>query len=593
MKAGMPGGPPRHPEVTAALKDCRRAFSSVAMFSAVVNLLMLAGPIYMLQVYDRVLASRSVPTLVALTVFLVGALAFQGLLDVIRSRVVVRSAALLDKRLATTVHAAVLQLAQRRQGDAQLPVRDLDQVRSFLTGAGPVAIVDLPWVPFFLLLCFLIHPWLGMLALAGALVLLAMTLMTERASRVHTRNLVRDGSMRSAMIEADRRNSESAVAMGMAGTLAKRWVDVNDTYVTSIGQSADVVGAYGGVSKVLRLLLQSAMLGLGAYLVIRQELTAGGMIAASIMMGRALAPIETAIANWRGFVAARESIRRLSEALSRVPPQAAAIELPKPKQNLDVSIAVAAPGAQTPILGKVEFRLNAGEVCGVIGPSGCGKTSLARVLTGIWPPVRGTVRLDGAALDQWDPDLRGRHIGYVSQTVELFDGTIAENIARMSLEPDSDAVLEAAKLAGAHDMIVRLANGYDTRIGEGGVSLSAGQRQRIGLARALYGDPFLIVLDEPNSNLDGDGENALQTAIMQLKARGAIVLMIAHRQSSLVACDKALVLMNGAQQAFGPRDQVLAKVLGRGPQVAPAAAAAGGGGAGLRVVAEQKSGSEA
>jgi ATP-binding cassette subfamily C protein len=591
-RSGPTAGAARHPELASVLKDCRRAFSSVAAFSAVVNLLMLAGPIYMLQIYDRVLSSRSVPTLVALTVFLVGALAFQGLLDIIRSRVVVRSAALLDKRLAGTVHAAVLLFAKARQGDAQQPVRDLDQIRSFLTGAGPVAIVDLPWVPFFLLLCFLIHPWLGVLALAGALVLLAMTLLTERSSRVHTRNLVRDGSIRAAMIEADRRNSESAVAMGMTGILAKRWVAVNDSYVTSIGQSADVVGAYGSVSKVLRLLLQSAMLGLGAYLVIRQELTAGGMIAASIMMGRALAPIETAIANWRGFVAARESIRRLSEALARVPPQSAAIELPKPKQHLDVSVAVAAPGAQAPILGKVEFRLNAGEVVGVIGPSGCGKTSLARVLTGIWPPARGTIRLDGAALDQWDPDMRGRHIGYVSQTVELFDGTIAENIARMSTEPDSEAVLAAARLAGAHDMIVRLPNGYDTRIGEHGVSLSAGQRQRIGLARALYGEPFLIVLDEPNSNLDGDGENALQQAIMQLKARGAIVIMIAHRQSSLVACDKALVLMNGAQQAFGPRDQVLAKVLGRPAQAAPAAAAAGAGGGGLRVVAETKSGSE-
>jgi PrtD family type I secretion system ABC transporter len=590
MRSGPTSGAPRHPEVTAALKDCRRAFASVAAFSAVVNLLMLAGPIYMLQIYDRVLASRSIPTLIALTVFLVGALAFQGLLDGIRARVVVRAAALLDKRLATTVHAAVMYFARARihPGDAQQPVRDLDQIRAFLTGAGPVAIVDLPWVPFFLALCFMIHPWLGVLALAGALFLLAVTLLTERSSRTHTRNLVRDGSMRSAMIEADRRNSESAVAMGMTGILAKRWVAVNDSYVTSIGQSADVVGAYGSMSKVLRLLLQSAMLGLGAYLVIRQELSAGGMIAASIMMGRALAPIETAIANWRGFVAARESTRRLSETLARLPPQTAAIELPKPTQNLDVAIVVAAPGAATPILNKVEFKLNAGDVCGVIGPSGCGKTSLARVLTGIWPPARGTVRLDGAALDQWEPDQRGRHLGYVSQTVELFDGSIGENIARMSTEPDSAAVLAAARLAGAHDMIVRLPNGYDTRIGEGGVSLSAGQRQRIGLARALYGDPFLIVLDEPNSNLDGDGEAALQQAIMQIKARGAIVMMIAHRQSSLVACDKALVLMNGAQQAFGPRDAVLAKVLQQRPAQAAPAAASGG----LRVVAESKSGSE-
>ena len=568
--------------MATALNECRRAFSSIAVFSAVVNILMLAGPLYMLQIYDRVLASRSVPTLLALTIFLVGALAFQGVLDVIRSRIVVRAAALLDRRLATSVHAAVVQFARARlqPGDAQQPVRDLDQIRSFLTSAGPVAIVDLPWVPAFLLICFLIHVWLGILALVGALVLLLMTALTERASRRHTRELLKDANVRAAMVEADRRNSESAIAMGMAGTLGKRWAAVNNRYVASIGRSSDVVGMYGSASKILRLLLQSLMLGLGAYLVIRQELTAGSMIAASIMMGRALAPIDTAIANWRGFVGARDGIRRLSDTLSRLPRTIAMTDLPKPSQRLDVAVAVAPPGGTIPILSGVEFRLLAGEVCGVIGPNGAGKTSLARVLTGVWPAAKGAVRLDGASLDQWDLEMRGRHIGYLSQTIELFDGTVAENIARMSPEPDSAAVLAAAQLAGAHDMIIRLPGGYNFRIGEAGSSLSAGQCQRIGLARALYGNPFLIVLDEANSNLDTEGEAALQRAIIELKRRRAIVFIIAHRQPSLVACDKVLVLMNGTQQAFGPRDAILAKVMA---SRAPAAAATS---ATLRVVGD-------
>src|SRR5262247_1617943 len=578
-----------HPDLAEALRDCRRAFASVALFSGVVNLLMLAGPLYMLQVYDRVLNSRSVPTLIALSILLVGAYAFQGALDLIRSRVVVRSAALLDQRLALAVHGAVIRLAiaTPHAGEGPQPVRDLDQIRTFLTGAGPIAIVDLPWVPAFLLICFLIHPWLGVAATAGGALLFTMTLLTERASRDPARVAAREAGTRLVMVEANRRSGESIVAMGMAGALAQRWSTINNRYITANARLSDVAGSFGSVSKVLRLLLQSIMLGLGAYLVIRQELTAGAMIAASIMMGRALAPIETTIANWRAFVAARQAIRRLSNVLGWLPRSTATHELPKPKRSLDVALSVAAPGGQTAILTNIQFRLDAGEVCGIIGPSGSGKTSLARALTGVWPAVKGTVRLDGATLDQWDPEARGRQIGYVSQAVELFDGTVAENIARMQPRPDSAAVLAAAQLAGAHDLIVRLPEGYNTRIGEHGVILSAGQRQRVALARALYGEPFLIVLDEPNSNLDGEGEAALQKAIAEAKKRGAIVIIIAHRQSSLIGCDKALVLMNGTQQAFGPRDQVLAKLLARAPQPQPAAAAAGAGhDRNLRVVAD-------
>jgi ATP-binding cassette subfamily C protein len=486
--------------------------------------------------------------------------------------VVVRGAALLDRQLSRAVHGGVVRMGilSRTPGEALQLVRDLDQIRAFLTSAGPIAIVDLPWMPIFLAICYFIHPWLGILSLIGALVLMVMTILTERASRAPARALARDSGMRGAMIEADRRNSESAVAMGMVGTLADRWERVNLRYLEAAGRSSDIVGSYGSLSKVLRLFLQSAILGLGAYLVIRNELTAGAMIAASIMMGRALAPIETAIANWRGFVGARQSTYRLSDMLTRLRTGSTATELPKPTESLDVEgIAVGAPGSEAVILRDIRFKLNAGEALGIIGPSGAGKTSLLRTLVGIWPPLRGTARLDGAALNQWDPEALGRSIGLVSQGVELFDGTIAENIARMAIEPDSEAVLRAARTAGAHDMILKLPAGYDTRIGEGGTILSAGQRQRIGFARALFGEPFMVVLDEPHANLDNEGEIALTQALQALKARGAVVIIIAHRPSAISVCDKVLVVANGAQQAFGPRDEVLQKVVARPGHVQP------------------------
>ena len=562
-----------HPDIAQALRECRRAFGSVALFSGMVNLLMLAGPLYMLQVYDRVLSSRSVPTLIALSIFLVGAYAFQGVLDLIRSRVVVRSAAVLDQRLALAVHSAVIRLsvASRHPGDGPQPVRDLDAIRGFLTGAGPIAIVDLPWVPIFLAICFLIHPWLGVASTIGAVTLFTMTLLTERASRAPAKVLAQDAGRRSIMVEAQRRGGETILAMGMGGALAQRWAGVNNRYIAASASLSDVAGGFGSASKVLRLLLQSVILGLGAYLVIRQEMTAGAMVAASIMMGRALAPIETAIANWRAFIGARQAITRLSEALTRAAPKRELTSLPRPERSLEVEhVAMVAPGGQKPVIANVRFGLKAGQAVGIIGPSGAGKTSLVRALVGIWRPAKGCVRLDGAALDHWDPDLLGQHIGFISQTVELFDGTISENIARMNVKPDADAVLRAAKAAGAHDLILRLPNGYDTAIGEGGEALSGGQRQRIALARALYGDPFLVVLDEPNSNLDNDGELALRQAIANLKTRGAIVVLIAHRPSVLAVCDHILVLANGEQKDFGTRDEIMQKMTR--PVAAPAAA---------------------
>jgi ATP-binding cassette subfamily C protein len=574
-------------DLAAALRECRSAFGTVALFSGIVNLLMLAGPLYMLQIYDRVLSSRSVPTLVALSIFLVGAYGFQGALDMIRSRVVVRAAALLDTRLANTVHGAVIRLAiaGRHAGEGPQPVRDLDQIRAFLMSAGPIAILDMPWVPVFLSICFLIHPWLGLAATAGAIALVTMTLLTERASRAPARAAAQDAGGRSIMMEAQRRSSETIMAMGMAGALAQRWTALNSRYIAAVGRLSDVAGSFGSVSKVLRLLLQSVILGLGAYLVIRQEVTAGAMIAASIMMGRALAPIETVIANWRGFVAARQSIARLSEALTRAAPKRTATALPKPARSLDVEqVTVVPPGGTAPIVADVRFRLRSGDALGIIGPSGAGKTSLVRTLVGIWRPAKGNVRLDGAALDQWNPELLGQHVGFISQTVELFDGTISENIARMSTAANTHAVFRAARAAGAHEMILRLPSGYDTPIGEGGEALSGGQRQRIALARALYGDPFLIVLDEPNSNLDSEGEAALLQAIAGVKARGAIVILIAHRPTVLSVCDHMLVLANGAQVEFGPREQILRKINTR---PAPPAAVAGN----LKVVSDTTAGS--
>ena len=564
---------PVHPDVAEALRECRRAFGSVALFSGMVNLLMLAGPLYMLQVYDRVLSSRSVPTLIALSIFLVGAYAFQGVLDLIRSRVVVRSAAVLDQRLALAVHSAVIRLsvASRHPGDGPQPVRDLDAIRGFLTGAGPIAIVDLPWVPVFLTICFLIHPWLGVASTIGAVTLFTMTLLTERASRAPAKALAQDAGRRSIMVEAQRRGGETIMAMGMGGALGQRWAGVNNRYIAATASLSDVAGGFGSASKVLRLLLQSVILGLGAYLVIRQEMTAGAMVAASIMMGRALAPIETAIANWRAFIGARQAITRLSEALTRAAPKREVTSLPRPARSLEVEhVVMVAPGGTKPVVANVRFALKAGQAVGIIGPSGAGKTSLVRALVGIWRPAKGCVRLDGAALDQWDPDQLGQHVGFISQTVELFDGTISENIARMNVKPDADAVLRAAKAAGAHKLILRLPNGYDTPIGEGGEALSGGQRQRIALARALYGDPFLIVLDEPNSNLDNEGEMALRQAIANLKTRGAIVVLIAHRPSVLAVCDHILVLANGEQKDFGSRDEIMQKMTR--PVAAPAAA---------------------
>jgi ATP-binding cassette subfamily C protein len=540
----------------------------------------------MLEVYDRVLPSRSVPTLVALTAIAAGLYAFQGLLDLIRARILARIGMSIDQALHSRVYDAILgvPLKTRAQGDGLQPLRDLDQIRSFMSGAGPTALFDLPWMPLYIAICFAFHFWIGVAAAGGAILLVSLTLLTEHKTREPARETVARAIARNALAEAGRRNAEVVHAMGMSGRLASRWSEANSRYMETQQRTADVAGGLGAISKVLRMLLQSAVLGTGAYLVINQEATAGIIIASSILTSRALAPVELAIAHWKGFVGARQSWRRLSELLRVMPQREDTMALPPPAGVLSVEAAsVVPPGMQRAVVQDATFTLDAGHALGIIGPSASGKSSLARLLVGVWLPVRGKVRLDGAAVEQWHPVALGAHIGYLPQDVELFAGTVADNIARFARNADPTAVIAAAKAANIHELILRLPDGYETQIGEGGTSLSAGQRQRIALARALFGDPFLVVLDEPNSNLDAEGEQALTRAILGVRARRGIAVVIAHRPSALAGCDLVLVMSDSRVQAFGPKDEVLAKVLQRPaawPQQASASAVSGRAGPG-------------
>src|SRR5215218_6341749 len=413
-------------------------------------------------------------------------------------------------------------------------------------------------MPLYLGLCFVFHFWIGITAVAGAAILVALTLATEVLTRAPAKAAVMHGQSRMAIAEASRRNAEVLKAMGMIARLSAIWASANAKYMHHQQHGSDVAGGLAAASRVLRMLLQSAVLAVGAYLTINQEATGGIIIASSILVARALAPVELAIANWKGFVSARQSWRRLSDILAVLQQGQEPMTLPRPKQNLSVeNLSIAPPGQQKIVVQDATFALKAGQAVGVIGPSASGKSSLARAMVGVWQPVRGKVRLDGATLEQWSPAVLSRHIGYLPQDIELFEGTIAQNIARFDPEADIEKIVTAAEQAGVHELIVRLPHGYETRIGEGGMALSGGQRQRIALARALYGEPFLVVLDEPNSNLDGEGEQALTQAIANVRARGGIAVVIAHRPSALVAVDQVLVMAQGEAKAFGPKEQIM------------------------------------
>ena len=550
-------------ELAAALGACRRAFLAIGLFSGMSNILMLTGSLFMLEVYDRVLPSRSVPTLVALLILTAGLYAAQGFIDAIRSRILVRIGDSLDETMSMRVYDAIVRLPLKigGKGDGSQPIRDLDSVRGFLSGAGPSAFFDLPWLPVYLAVCFLFHPYIGLTALGGAIILIALTVATELRTRSPTRQATQFAVARNALMESSRRNAEAMTAMGMVGRIAKRWREANRSYIAATGQASDVVGGLGAASKVLRLLLQSSLLAVGAWLVIHQESTPGIIIAGSILGGRALAPVDLAIANWRGFIGARQSWHRLSRLLAQLPPRTEPMPLQPPSKTIVVqNAAVCPPGEQKIVCQDVNFTLTGGKALGIIGPTASGKSSLARMLVGVWSPLRGTVRLDGAALDQWSPEALGRHVGYLPQDVELFPGNVAQNIARFEDPPNPEAVLAAAQAAGVHDLIVNLPDGYETKVGERGSALSAGQAQRIALARALYRDPFLVVLDEPNSNLDAEGDEALTRAILGLRARGAIAVVVAHRPSAIAGVDYILVMAKGRQQQFGPKEEVLTRV---------------------------------
>src|SRR5438445_1036556 len=568
----MAAAPVRRSELGEALRACRNAFIGVGVMSCMINLLYLTGSIFMLEVYDRVLPSRSIPTLVGLVILAGGLYIAQGVLDLIRGRILIRIGTSLDEALNARVFDTVVRLPLMVGGrnEGLQPLRDLDNVRAFLSGMGPGAFFDLPWLPFYLAICFAFHVMIGLTALVGAIILVTLTVVTEYMSRMPAREAMTLAARRNDLAATSRRNAEVLVAMGMSGRLTRRWSEANEAYLAGNQRASDVAGGLGAVAKVLRMMLQSAVLAVGAYLVIHQEATAGIIIAGSILSARALAPVDLAIAHWKSFVAARQRCQRLSRLLEQIAAQAMPTQLQAPTSRLAVEgVAMVAPGDQRLIVQDVSFALEAGNGLGVIGPSGSGKSSLIRALVGVWQPVRGKVRLDGAALDQWSSDALGRHIGYLPQDVELFGGTIAQNISRFDPEASSDGIIAAAKEAGVHEMIIKMREGYNTQVGEQGTSLSAGQAQRVALARALYGNPFLIVLDEPNSNLDTEGDEALTRAIRAARERGAIVIVVAHRPIGVEAVDQILVLRDGRMQAFGPKEQVLAQVLQ--PRVTPPA----------------------
>ena len=560
--------------VAVGLRDSARRMIGIAVFSGVINLLMLSGSLYMLQVYDRVIPSRNTATLLGLSLMVLFAYLVQGYFDALRTRMLCRVGTLFDAGLQQSIHTALATLPLRgaKPMVMQQPLRDLDQVRGFMSSMGPTAFLDMPWIPIFLVALFLFHPAIGMTALLGTAAIIAMTLLTERMSRGAAKAAMDSSAQRQVLADATQRNAEVIRALGMTDRFTARWSQANERYLRENVRATDVYANLGSGAKVLRYVLQSGMLGLGAYLVVADRASGGIMIASSIMMGRALAPVEIALGSWKQLVAARQGIARLRDICkATAAPPAPPVVLPRPCRELSVQeLSVAAPGGTKPIVSNISFSLKAGMGLALLGASASGKTTLSKALVGIWPAQNGVVRLDGAALDQWRNEDLGRYIGYLPQDVALFDGTVAENICRFDEAASSDAILKAAQIAGVHDIILRLPDGYSTRIGEGGMSLSAGQRQRVGLARAVFGDPFLLVLDEPNANLDADGENALTRAIQLLRLQGCIVIVISHRPSALTALNMAMVLYEGKAIAFGPCEEIFARVRNATGQAAAA-----------------------
>ncbi|MGR3554941.1 type I secretion system permease/ATPase [Paracoccus sp. (in: a-proteobacteria)] len=546
-------------------------FLAVALFSAVVNLLMLTGPLFMLQVYDRVLASRSVETLTALFVLVVFLFLLMGVVDLARNRVTQRIAARFQDRMEGRVFTAALRegaITGDESTAAASGMRDLDSVQRFIGSPVLLAMFDLPWAPLFLAAVFMFHPLLGAVATIGGLILIVSTIANRIMTKAPLQQSNASSTQAQRMADLYRDEGEVIGALGMRGATFARWRKAREEAQVQSVRGADRASGFTVFSRSFRLFLQSAMLATGALLVLRQEVTPGAMIASSIMMGRALAPIEQLVGGWALFQAAQDGWDRLSRLLTRQPPQVEHTPLPRPEAHIDVrQLSVAPPGQNIATIRGVSFEIRPGQALGVIGPSGAGKTTLARALIGSWPVGAGSVRLGGATLDQYDPDVLGNLIGYLPQQVTLFDGTIAENIARLSPEPDPARVVRAAQAAAAHQMILDLPQGYDTRISQSSGRLSGGQIQRIGLARALYPDPVLLVLDEPNSNLDNQGSEALNAAIRRVKAQNGAVVIMAHRPAAINECELLMVMEQGVRRAFGPRDKVLQEMVQNSAQI--------------------------
>jgi PrtD family type I secretion system ABC transporter len=554
-----------------AIQKCRGNMVAVIIFSFFLNLLVFVGPLYMLQIYDRVLTSRSEVTLMVLTGLAVGLLVVYAFLEIVRSRILVRTGVLFDELLSNNVLNTAFRGYVRQPGQAysQAP-RDVDSMREFITGAGLIAFCDAPWVPVFIAVCFMMHFWLGMVALIGAIVIFILAVSNE----VLTRGVLNEASGASVAanqyVASSLRNAETVHVLGMSRALISRWSDLHLDSLALQAKASDRAGAIMGSFKAVRMSLQVAILGAGAYLVIQGEVTAGVMIAASIIMGRALAPVEAAVGQWKQFVNARAAHGRITQLLTAIPPENAdRMALPTPRGELTLDrLFVAPPGTTSPTVKNVNLHIDAGEVVAIVGASGTGKTTLARAIVGVWLPISGTVRIDKAEISQWHPEQLGPHLGYLPQEVELFSGSVAENIARFG-DVDPASVIEAAKVAGAHDMILRLPDGYETKLGDGGRALSGGQRQRVALARALYGDPRLIVLDEPNSSLDQEGEKALADAIVWAKNSGRTVIVISHRTSLLSVVDKVAVLVDGTVAKFDRPEVIIGGIQKPGSNVSP------------------------
>lgn len=548
-------------ELREVLATSRGSFVFAGVFSLFINLLMLLPALYMLQLYDRVLSSRSESTLLALTVLVVGLYAVLGLLEMVRSHLLVRISSRLDMSLNTRLFNAMFDAGLRQgRGNGAQPLQDLTSLRQFLTGNGLFAFFDAPWIPLYVAVIYLLHPLLGWLAIGGVVIIAALAVVNELATRKPITEANRISIISNQIVAGNLRNAEALEAMGMLGNIQKRWFSRQAQVLNLQALASERGGRVTSASKALRITLQSLMLGLGAYLAIAQVVTPGAMIAGSILLGRAMAPVDMLIGTWKQFLNARSAYDRLRDLLQRVPERPRHMSLPAPTGQISAEqVAVVPPGSKHPVLRGINFEITAGEAIAIIGPSAAGKSTLARAILGIWPTANGRIRFDGAAIDHWNREELGPYIGYLPQDVELLEGSVKDNIARFT-NADPDLVVQAAQRAGVHEMILQLANGYDTPIGERGTVLSSGQRQRIGLARAIYGNPRIVVLDEPNSNLDEVGEAALAQALVHLKAIGTTVLVITHRPSLLSSVDRIMVVKDGTLQLFGPREQVLAQL---------------------------------